>query len=838
MYLLGEGVEQSNQLAALWYNKAAQQGHEAATNNLLSLKRLMQQTGESIDLNEPVSVATAEPVKQNPVTTSVTTAPITPPAATSDAAIEAETVAVVEPDPVEVIANSPETDRDAFSTGQAADNPGENTDSAAATLTAAEADTSEPQEEAVVAEKSESKSGLGDFFASLFGSDAAEATDDVALAETEIKAEAALSDVEQNELAPEPEPAVKTFGFNDAPVSQPLSDTAQDEEVVTETVSPPTEVTASVEENTGSDTDTIRQNDSIELTDADAVADVSTQAEDEPGFFARLFGSGEKNIEPVEAMEVTEPASETVAAREEIEEEAAKANEAESETRLSDETTTDIAAADETSKPEPGFFSRLFGSGNVDRSEETTDATIAEPAGEVVADNNPDNQLAMNQQSEDSSVDETADFGFFETFLSGDSDQQNTEPVEEDTAAPATTESTEVVAVAEPATATVEPPPEPEPVEYITEFDPNRNSIDVGEIRPLAIQGDAQSQLLLADSYYQGQGVKRDYNQAFLWYRRAAQQGNVEAQYKLGNIYLMGEGVTQDDRQAASWYEKAAAQGHAAAKHNYENLQRLAASKPLAAATPKTEVAVVSQPTSLSATEITPVDIEDPHDEDLSVTTSTAASTTTAAAADKKGFWESAGELFGIGDEDSETSTATETEAVEVEDSFDEEQSRQQVAVKPESAESTTPGNDAEQSYAKGMAYAFGDGVRKNYKKAFEHFLQAAELGHPGAQYRLGVAYAYGEGVDPDITESINWYRQAAQSGNTTAQRTLASLYLDGTGVPRDPVMAHAWYRVVADSGNVMDVRRRDALQEELSEPELTESERIADEIHSRMRKL
>ena len=50
--------------------------------------------------------------------------------------------------------------------------------------------------------------------------------------------------------------------------------------------------------------------------------------------------------------------------------------------------------------------------------------------------------------------------------------------------------------------------------------------------------------------------------------------------------------------------------------------------------------------------------------------------------------------------------------------------------------------------------------------------------------------------------------------------------------------MAHAWYRIVADTGNVMDIRRRDMLQQELSGSELSESERIADEINSRLHKL
>ena len=74
--------------------------------------------------------------------------------------------------------------------------------------------------------------------------------------------------------------------------------------------------------------------------------------------------------------------------------------------------------------------------------------------------------------------------------------------------------------------------------------------------------------------YYSGDGVKQDFPESALWYRRAAQQGNADAQYSLGNLYLMGEGLEQDDQQAADWYALAAVQGHMSATHNLASLQK------------------------------------------------------------------------------------------------------------------------------------------------------------------------------------------------------------------------------------------------------------------------
>jgi TPR repeat protein len=54
--------------------------------------------------------------------------------------------------------------------------------------------------------------------------------------------------------------------------------------------------------------------------------------------------------------------------------------------------------------------------------------------------------------------------------------------------------------------------------------------------------------------------LPRDYNQAVIWYLKAAKQGYVRGQYNLGMMYKLGRGVTQDYNQAMNWFLKAAAQ--------------------------------------------------------------------------------------------------------------------------------------------------------------------------------------------------------------------------------------------------------------------------------------
>lgn len=73
-------------------------------------------------------------------------------------------------------------------------------------------------------------------------------------------------------------------------------------------------------------------------------------------------------------------------------------------------------------------------------------------------------------------------------------------------------------------------------------------------------------QFLLGAAYYQGIGVpERDYTQAEVWLRKAAEQGNAASQAILGIMYEWSFGVPQDYAQALAWYRKAAELGHAGA---------------------------------------------------------------------------------------------------------------------------------------------------------------------------------------------------------------------------------------------------------------------------------
>jgi len=81
---------------------------------------------------------------------------------------------------------------------------------------------------------------------------------------------------------------------------------------------------------------------------------------------------------------------------------------------------------------------------------------------------------------------------------------------------------------------------------------------DIGHLRRLAEEGDAQAQYHLGIIYSKGQEVDKNIFEALSFLRHAAEQGHVEAQYHLGLLYNRGNSVAD----AREWMTRAALNGH------------------------------------------------------------------------------------------------------------------------------------------------------------------------------------------------------------------------------------------------------------------------------------
>ena len=71
----------------------------------------------------------------------------------------------------------------------------------------------------------------------------------------------------------------------------------------------------------------------------------------------------------------------------------------------------------------------------------------------------------------------------------------------------------------------------------------------------------------LAIRYYNGDGVKKNYAEAFKWFRKAAYKGNTVAMYNLAVCYDDGIGVEENHAEAVRWWQRAADRGYADAMY-------------------------------------------------------------------------------------------------------------------------------------------------------------------------------------------------------------------------------------------------------------------------------
>lgn len=112
------------------------------------------------------------------------------------------------------------------------------------------------------------------------------------------------------------------------------------------------------------------------------------------------------------------------------------------------------------------------------------------------------------------------------------------------------------------------------------------------------------------------------------------------------------------------------------------------------------------------------------------------------------------------------------------------------------------PTTDTETMFQTGWNYHQGNGVPKDYNKAFAWFHRAADNGDPRAMYLIGVMYEEGQGVSRDLTKAVSWYQKGAKQNEPNPMYSLGRMYHFGLGVQRDQHLAAHWVRKAAELGH------------------------------------
>ena len=108
-----------------------------------------------------------------------------------------------------------------------------------------------------------------------------------------------------------------------------------------------------------------------------------------------------------------------------------------------------------------------------------------------------------------------------------------------------------------------------------------------------------------------------------------------------------------------------------------------------------------------------------------------------------------------------------------------------------------------EEAVELGQAYFYGEGRRKNFRKAFSLLLVGAEAGHIHCKNLVGFCYNKGLGVEKSVPQAMFWYERAAENDHQIALYNLALFYSQGRdGIAIDLLRAFTLMRRAAELGD------------------------------------
>jgi TPR repeat protein len=109
---------------------------------------------------------------------------------------------------------------------------------------------------------------------------------------------------------------------------------------------------------------------------------------------------------------------------------------------------------------------------------------------------------------------------------------------------------------------------------------------------------------------------------------------------------------------------------------------------------------------------------------------------------------------------------------------------------------------DAESLFRRGEAYEKGDDVSQSIDQAVACYITAAEMGHPGAQFKLGIFFLKGNGVEKNESLAVSYFERAVDRNHDGAMLILADCYMNGVVVPQDITRAVKLVQMAAQLGN------------------------------------
>ena len=301
-----------------------------------------------------------------------------------------------------------------------------------------------------------------------------------------------------------------------------------------------------------------------------------------------------------------------------------------------------------------------------------------------------------------------------------------------------------------------------------------------------ADQSFAEAQNNLGDLFYYGIGVEKNYDKAAEWYAKSAEQENAEGQLKLGFCYSTGLGVEQNSEKAVALYEKAAGQGYAEANAYLGYCYKKGLGVDLdyeKAATLFKEAAEQGSLTAeyfLAECYFDGLGVEQDYEKAMKGYRQIIEKVDSSG---QKALDDSI--YYGVG------------EGRDLEDLY--ANAQWSLGYCYESGLGTDQDYEAAmERYTKaaekdngiglcclGICYRDGVVTDKDTEKAIALFTKAADQGYAVGQWLLGDYYYYSE-EERDFEKAVRWYEKAVEQAYTTAQYDLGKCYFLGNGVEKD----------------------------------------------------
>ena len=263
-------------------------------------------------------------------------------------------------------------------------------------------------------------------------------------------------------------------------------------------------------------------------------------------------------------------------------------------------------------------------------------------------------------------------------------------------------------------------------------------------LRKRAVVGVASAQNQLGAVFE----LKREDDEAFFWFKKAAEHQDVDGMYNFARMYHMGRGIEKNERLAKEWYKKASDKGHLKAAYDLAELYTFG----------------ITSPKNKKASECAKIVIDEQIEYGYSSNTNRNIGSEIRSKIDA--YREKIRNQL-RNSSYSSYSSSDDREAFSLYESL------------------AAKGNARAQSQL-GVFYYTGKGTRENREEASKWWSKASDLGNIAAKTYLGVMYIKGQGVVKDESKAIPLFQTAADLGDTHAMYNLALLYAEGKGASQN----------------------------------------------------